>query len=113
MIKCGYCGTTFTRKTVHGNYEQYKRHIWQCTNYIKNGKRSCQKCKAIREEILEGAFVDAFNLLCQDEQKGKLLTEALKVSFDLMESIAPSDELDKLKEKLEKEKARNYSFYER
>ena len=57
--------------------------------------------------------MDAFNLLCQDEQKGKLLTEALKVSFDLMESIAPSDELDKLKEKLEKEKARNYSFYER
>jgi len=91
---------------VHGNYEQYKRYIWQCTNYIKNGKRSCPKCKAIREEILEGAFVDAFNLLCQDEKKRKILTEALKVSFDLMESLAPSDELDKLKEKLAKEKER-------
>ena len=106
MIKCGYCGTTFTRKTVHGNYEQYKRYIWQCTNYIKNGKRSCPKCKAIREEILEGAFVDAYNLLCQDEKKRKLLTTALDVTFELMESIAPSDELDRLKEKLEKEKER-------
>lgn len=106
MIKCGYCGTTFTRKTVHGNYEQYKRYIWQCTNYIKNGKRSCPKCKAVREEILERAFVDAFNLLCQDEQKREILTEAIKVTFDLMESIAPSDELDKLKEKLKKEKER-------
>jgi hypothetical protein len=106
MIKCGYCGTTFTRKTVHGNYEQYKRYIWQCTNYIKNGKRSCPKCKAIREEILEGAFVDAYNLLCQDEKKRKLLTMALDASFDLMEGLAPSDELDKLKEKLEKEKER-------
>ena len=106
MIKCGFCGTTFTRKTVHGNYEQYKRYIWQCTNYIKNGKRSCPKCKAIREEILEGAFVDAYNLLCQDEKKRKLLTMALDASFDLMEGLAPSDELDKLKEKLEKEKER-------
>jgi hypothetical protein len=91
---------------VHGNYEQYKRYIWQCTNYIKNGKRSCPKCKAIREEILEGAFVDAYNLLCQDEKKRKLLTMALDASFDLMEGLAPSDELDKLKEKLEKEKER-------
>ena len=55
----------------YSNYEQYKRYIWQCTNYIKNGKRSCPKCKAIREEILEGAFVDAFNLLCQDEKRGR------------------------------------------
>lgn len=77
MVKCTYCGSTFTRRTRHIGKNNDKV-VWQCVNNTKGGKKCCEHSKAIPEEVLEGAFVDAYNYLCKNK----------KVCFDkLYESL--------------------------
>lgn len=77
MVKCGYCGATFTRRNWHKG-KGYDKVVWQCVNNTKGGKKSCERSKAIPEEVLEGAFIDAYNYLSKNK----------KVCFDkLYESI--------------------------
>ena len=77
MIKCAYCGATFTRRNWHKG-KGYDKVVWQCVNNTKGGKKCCEHSKAIPEEVLEGAFIDAYNYLSKNK----------KVCFDkLYESI--------------------------
>lgn len=57
MIQCGFCNSTLTRRT------RSKKIIWQCVKSTKYGKRACPQCKGIREDTLESAFVESFNLV--------------------------------------------------
>ena len=82
VIRCGCCGAKYARKTIHGNREEYRRIMWQCLNYVREGKKSCPKCKAIREEILEGAFVEAYKVLCQ--QNENLVDRAIDETFAML-----------------------------
>lgn len=77
MVKCGYCGATFTRRNWHKG-KGYDKVVWQCVNNTKGGKKCCERSKAIPEEVLEGAFIDTYNYLSKNK----------KVCFDkLYESI--------------------------
>lgn len=77
MIKCAYCGATFTRRNWHKG-KGYDKVVWQCVNNTKGGKKCCEHSKTIPEEVLEGAFIDAYNYLSKNK----------KVCFDkLYESI--------------------------
>lgn len=52
--------------------------LYTCVNNTKGGKKCCERSKAIPEEVLEGAFIDAYNHLSKNK----------KVCFDkLYESI--------------------------
>lgn len=55
MIVCDKCGTNYRRKTT-----PYK-HVWQCNNYIENGKAACD-AKQVPEEILFEVSTDILEL---------------------------------------------------
>lgn len=55
MIVCDKCGTNYRRKTT-----PYK-HVWQCNNYIENGKVACD-AKQVPEEILFEVSTDILEL---------------------------------------------------
>ncbi len=67
MVKCGYCGATFTRRNWHKG-KGYDKVVWQCVNNTKGGKKCCERSKAIPEEVLEGAFIDAYNYLSKNKK---------------------------------------------
>lgn len=64
-IFCGYCGTLYVRRCWAAGTKNEKR-VWQCMDTVKNGRNNCPKCKAIREEVVEKCFVDAYELLCKN-----------------------------------------------
>jgi DNA invertase Pin-like site-specific DNA recombinase len=63
MLKCGFCGGNLTRRSWNSNTE-YQKTVWQCVKATKHGKKECPYCKGISEELLEKAFVRAYNALC-------------------------------------------------
>ncbi len=67
MMKCAYCGGNITRRRWHSGTDKQK-DVWFCTTAIRKGKKSCPECKAVEEEIIENAFVKAFNILCRDNK---------------------------------------------
>ena len=63
MLKCGFCGSSLTRRAWNSQTE-YKKVVWQCVESTKNGKKACPYCKGVPEELIEEAFVRAYNVLC-------------------------------------------------
>ena len=41
MLFCGKCGAPLRRRTWNSNHA-CKKIVWQCSNYVKNGKHACQ-----------------------------------------------------------------------
>ncbi|TCT14565.1 DNA invertase Pin-like site-specific DNA recombinase [Natranaerovirga pectinivora] len=44
MLYCSKCGATLQRRTWNSNLPS-KKIVWQCSNYIKNGKNACRGTK--------------------------------------------------------------------
>ncbi len=65
MLECGFCGQPLTRRRWHAS-TKYKKTIWQCSNFTKNGKRFCPDAKGIPEQIIEEAFLESFRQLTAD-----------------------------------------------
>ena len=63
LLKCAFCGGNLTRRTWNSRAD-YKKVIWQCVKATKHGKKECPYCKGIPEELIEKAFVRAYNALC-------------------------------------------------
>ena len=67
-IFCGFCGSVFVRRNLYKN-TKHETKVWQCMNYVKNGKKFCHETKAIREKVIEDCFIEAYELLCQDNKE--------------------------------------------
>ena len=67
-IFCGFCGSVFVRRNLYKN-TKHETKVWQCMNYVKNGKKFCPETKAIREKVIEDCFIEAYELLCQDNKE--------------------------------------------
>ena len=106
VVKCGFCGRSYTRRSIHGNTIKYRKFVWTCSNFSKYGKKSCPYCKSIREEILEGAFVESWNKLCQEEAFGEYIKEAFAATMELVETNDYAEHLAGLKDKLDKQTAK-------
>ena len=65
---CGYCGSVFTRRNWASGSKNEKR-VWQCMASVKEGMKACSKCKGMREEVLKKCFVDAYELLCSNNNE--------------------------------------------
>ena len=63
MLKCVFCGGNLTRRSWNAG-TNYKKVVWQCVKATKRGKRECPFCKGVSEELIEKAFVRAYNALC-------------------------------------------------
>lgn len=67
MVKCGYCGSTFTRRHWHKG-ESYDKVMWQCMKNTKGGVKECSCSKGILEEVLEGGVRRCLQRALQDPQ---------------------------------------------
>lgn len=67
-IFCGFCGSVFVRRNLYKN-TKHETKVWQCMSYVKNGKKFCPETKAIREKVIEDCFIEAYELLCQDNKE--------------------------------------------
>ncbi|MBR5289896.1 MAG: recombinase family protein [Erysipelotrichaceae bacterium] len=77
--KCGFCGSTAFRRTIHSS-TIYQKVKWGCTAANKKGKAYCPDSKNVDEEVIQSAFVQAYNELVgtQKETLEKLLVRAHK-----------------------------------
>lgn len=60
LIICDKCGANYRRKTT-----PYK-HVWNCGNYLENGKDSCN-AKEVPEEVLKEVACEVLGLVVFDE----------------------------------------------
>ena len=67
MLKCGYCGKNLVRKQWHSN-SKYSKAVWYCSEPCRKGVKYCPNAKAISESVLEEAFVESYNRLCDNKQ---------------------------------------------
>lgn len=65
MCRCGYCGTTLTRRHWHSG-NNYQKMVWFCIRSCKYGKTFCPNSKSIEEKALESAFVESYRILTKD-----------------------------------------------
>ena len=69
-ILCGDCGGFYGSKVQHSN-DKYRRVVWQCNS--KYGEKLHCGTPHLTEEMIQAAFVKAFNL--QFSEKERLLAE--------------------------------------
>ncbi len=62
MMKCGFCDSTYTRRTWHSS-TTHNKTIWQCMANSKKGKKYCPDSKGISEDVIEKAFLESYRLL--------------------------------------------------
>ena len=95
MLKCGFCDTTLCRRAWHSG-SKYKKYIWQCDNFVRNGKQYCPKCKGMPEEVIEKAFVESYRMICTDHK------DVLEEFLRRVEKTLKEDDSQEMMHRLEK-----------
>ena len=65
-IICGECGGVYGSKIWHAQ-DQYRRGVWQCNS--KYGEKLHCDTPHLTEEMIQGAFVKAFNWLYSEKER--------------------------------------------
>lgn len=97
MLECGFCGSIHSRRTCHSS-SKYSKVIWQCVNFIKNGKSSCPHCKGIEEKAIEKAFLESYKQICYNNED--ITQDLLKTVKDELEDNTLDKDLKKVNNKL-------------
>jgi len=96
-MKCGCCGHNYYRRSMYGKNETIP--IWKCHNKVLEGKRSCAESKSIKEDVIQRAFVDIYNILCSSNDI--CTDELLKNISNAMKSDSTKEKIDNYKNKKE------------
>lgn len=99
MIECGFCGKMFSRRSWHANSPNQKV-VWQCSSFVKGGKKHCPHYKGIEEKVIMTAFVESYNRL-SDSYKNHVSDYLEEVSNILDERILKK-QLSKIEEEIKK-----------
>lgn len=90
-IICGDCGSHFRRQKIYIG-KPYEKIIWTCHKHVED-KESCHM-KAIRDDVLQQAFVDMWNKLYTNQ--GTVLEPLLKALTELAASKPDTEEIEQL-----------------
>lgn len=90
-IICGDCGNHFRRQKIYIG-KPYEKIIWTCHKHVED-KEFCHM-KAIREDVLQQAFVAMWNKLYTNQ--GTVVEPLLKALTDLAASKPDSEEIEQL-----------------
>jgi DNA invertase Pin-like site-specific DNA recombinase len=99
MMKCGFCGSTISRRSWHGG-SQYKKVVWACVTSTKKGRKYCEHSKSIKEADIEAAFVDSFNMMCSNHKN--VVVEFLKTIEESIGSDGTAQKIKKISEDIYK-----------
>lgn len=69
MLYCSKCGSTLRRRTWNSKHS-CKKIVWQCSNYIKNGKGACQGT-VIEDELISRLEIKEEIIVKEEEKNGK------------------------------------------
>jgi DNA invertase Pin-like site-specific DNA recombinase len=101
MLYCSKCGSTLRRRTWNSKHS-CKKIVWQCSNYIKNGKDACSGTSIddevisrlnieepiiVREEFRDGKKYYSYTCKRQQNQLSRTNTVAEKENGSLLQSI--------------------------
>ena len=104
---CPYCGSSLTR-SVWNSGKPCEKVYWHCMTAQTKGKALCPNSKSVHEDILKQAFVEAFNILIDDDYSEIMEDFLLKVEAGLSGSSS-KEEMNKLKTEIKKLED-NYSY---
>lgn len=90
-IICGDCGNHFRRQKIYIG-KPYEKIIWTCHKHVED-KEFCHM-KALREDVLQQAFVFMWNKLYTNQ--GTILEPLLKALTDLTASKPDTEEIEQL-----------------
>lgn len=90
-IICGECGSHFRRQKIYIG-KPYEKIIWTCHRHVED-KESCQM-KAIREDMLQQAFITMWNKLYTNQ--GTVLEPLLKALAGLAANQPDTEETEQL-----------------
>jgi len=101
MLFCSKCGSTLRRRTWNSKHS-CKKIVWQCSNYIKNGKDACSGTSIddevisrlnieepiiVREEFRDGKKYYSYTCKSKQNQSGRADTAAEKENGSLLQGI--------------------------
>jgi len=69
MLYCSKCGATLRRRTWNSKHS-CRKIVWQCSNYIKNGKDACQGTK-IDDEVVSRLNIKEETIVKEGIKDGK------------------------------------------
>ncbi len=106
VIECGFCGSLYTHK-IHHQGTKYKKEAWTCATKCKDGRTYCTDSKAIDQDVIEKAFVEAFNIFMAGDinvidEYIKTAKKALNVNDDEKQLRTLHKELDRAAKENEK-----------
>lgn len=90
-IICGGCGNSFRRQKIYIG-QPYEKIIWTCHKHVED-KNACP-VKAVREDILQQAFVTMWNKLYTNQ--GSVLEPLLKELTELSADMPDTEEIIQL-----------------
>lgn len=90
-IICGDCGSHFRRQKIYLR-KPYEKIIWICHKHVED-KELCHM-KAIREDVLQQAFVAMWNKLYTNQ--GTILEPLLKALTEMTASKPDTEEIEQL-----------------
>lgn len=93
-MKCAFCGETLVRRSLYSNKHQ-TNPAWICVKSVKYGKENCPDSRTIREDVIQKAFMDTYQLLC--ENNGLAIEEFLNNIKNCIRDNTAKDKIEKLK----------------
>lgn len=97
MITCGFCGSSYTRRKHHSS-SKYEHFSWTCIKPGKGFRSECPSSKSIREDIIEQAFLECFNMLLSESDD--VIESFLSTVKKTLESADHSKELTEFESKM-------------
>ena len=101
MLYCSKCGSSLIRRTWNSKFN-CKKIVWQCSNYIRNGKGACEGTRIdnetvsklnikeeiiVREEVKDGKKHYSYTCKSKQEQFSGASTAAEKENGGILQSI--------------------------
>jgi DNA invertase Pin-like site-specific DNA recombinase len=69
MLYCSKCGASLKRRTWNSK-SSYKKVVWQCSNYVKNGKNACEGT-TIEDTIASKANIIVQTIVKEEYRNGE------------------------------------------
>lgn len=95
IIRCGFCGSVYTRRAMYS--KNHNVPIWICMLAPTAGKANCPNSKSFRDTLIKKAFLDGYHLLCNTNS-----VDLDKLFDEVIEAVKAStfeDKVEQLKQK--------------
>ena len=98
IIKCGFCGSSLSRRSWHSG-TPHQKAMWQCVTATKGARKFCPDSKGVEEAQIERAFVESYHRLNADN--ASVLNEFLARVEDSLTGDNVGREIEQLKHEIQ------------